>query len=84
LRVGTVRDQRSKTESKKISVVLTKAPNEYKGMLAMETTNKGNKVTIDDLQKVMKAYYRSKYGLSNSTTNENQNDNKNDGAQHRQ
>ena len=53
-------------ESSKIAIVLARSPEEYKSILSTEVTSKGNSLKLDDLQKVMKTYYRSKYGNSHS------------------
>ena len=48
-------------ESTKIAIVLAKAPVEYKSIIATTMASKGSALKLDDLQDVMKKYWRSKY-----------------------
>jgi gag-polypeptide of LTR copia-type/Zinc knuckle len=59
-------------ESKKLSVIISKAHEDYQSILATTATTKGNALTLDDLQLVMKTFYRqsnSKRGTGASGAN---------------
>ena len=62
-------------ESKKLAVIMSKAHDEYQSVLATEATTKGNALAVDDLQKVMKTYYRNKYGVKESGSDGKSNNN---------
>ena len=57
-------------ESKKMATILSKAHVDCQSVLAMEVTTKGNNLTMDDLQKVMKTLFRSKQILKKSGSEE--------------
>eukprot|EP00957_Ditylum_brightwellii_P179343 13662910-Ditylum_brightwellii.AAC.1 len=49
-------------EEDKIALVLEKAPTEYAGILASTEKEKGNGLTMDDLEEVMAIQFCIRYG----------------------
>jgi hypothetical protein len=52
-------------------MVMAKASYKYKSILVTEAMMKGNNLKMEDLRKVMKMYYRSKYGNGTQMNNNN-------------